>query len=62
VSGNLAGKWIDDFTIQEAKVLLKSSNKTILQISEELNFVTQTRFGSYFKRFAGMSPKEYRTM
>ncbi|MDR0834937.1 MAG: helix-turn-helix domain-containing protein [Candidatus Symbiothrix sp.] len=60
VSGKLAGEWIDDFTIQEAKVLLKSSNKTILQISEELNFVTQTRFGSYFKHFAGMSPKEYR--
>jgi AraC-like DNA-binding protein len=60
VSGKLAGEWIDGFTIQEAKVLLKSSNKTILQISEELNFVTQTRFGSYFKRFAGMSPKEYR--
>jgi AraC-like DNA-binding protein len=61
-SGKLAGEWIDDFTIQEAKVLLKSSNKTILQISEELNFVTQTRFGSYFKRFTGMSPKEYRKM
>jgi AraC-like DNA-binding protein len=60
VSGKLAGEWIDEFTIQEAKVLLKSSNKTILQISEELNFVSQTRFGSYFKRFAGMSPKEYR--
>jgi AraC-like DNA-binding protein len=60
MSGKLAGEWIDDYVMLEAKVLLKSTNMTVQQISERLNFTTQSHFGTYFKRLAGVSPKEYR--
>jgi AraC-like DNA-binding protein len=52
--------WINDFVILEAKALLKSTNMTIQQICYELNFPSQSFFGKYFKRIAGMSPKMYR--
>ena len=60
-SGNKsANELIDDHVTLEAKALLKSTNKTIQQISEELNFPSQSFFGKYFKRNTGMSPKEYK--
>jgi len=59
-SNKTAGDWIDDHVMLEAKALLKSTNSTIQQISDELNFADQSFFGKYFKRIAGVSPKEYR--
>ena len=59
-SGKTAGEWIDEQVVLEAKALLKSTNMTIQQISDELNFPSQSFFGKYFKRVVGMSPKEYR--
>lgn len=60
-SGESATEWINDFVILEAKALLKSTNMTIQQITHALNFPSQSFFGKYFKRHAGMSPKEYRS-
>ena len=60
ISGKTAGNWIDDHVLLEAKALLKSTNMTILQISDELNFPSQSFFGKYFKRLTGVSPKESR--
>ena len=59
ISQQLAGEWIDAYVILEAKTLLKSGGLTIQQISEQLNFSNQSFFGKFFKRCAGMSPKEY---
>ena len=59
--GKIANDWIDEHVVLEAKALLKSTNMTIEQISDELNFPSQSFFGKYFKRITGMSPKEYRT-
>lgn len=59
-SGKSAGEWIEDYVMLEVKALLKSTNRTIQQISDELNFPSQSFFGKYFKRRAGISPKEYR--
>lgn len=55
-----ANEWIESYVMLEAKALLKSSKLSIQQISEELNFADQSVFGRYFKRLAGVSPKEYR--
>lgn len=60
VSGKTAAEWIDDYVILEAKSLLKSTSLTIQQISDGLNFPSQSFFGKYFKRQIGISPKEYR--
>lgn len=59
-TGFTAVEWIERFVILEAKVLLKSSNLNIQQISDELNFPSQSFFGKYFKKLTGMSPKEFR--
>lgn len=59
-TGVSAVEWIERFIVLEAKVLLKSSNLNIQQISDELHFPSQSFFGKYFKKKTGMSPKEFR--
>lgn len=59
-TGYSAASWIERFLILEAKILLKSTNLTIQQISDTLNFPTQSFFGKYFKKNVGVSPKLYR--
>ena len=59
-SGKTAGEWIDEYVMLEAKALLKSTKMTIQQISDELNFPSQSFFGKYFKRLEGVPPKVYR--
>ena len=61
-TGSSAAEWIERSVVLEARALLKSTNMTVQQISDELNFPSQTFFGKYFKRRVGMSPKEYRRM
>lgn len=62
LTGKTALEWINDYVILEAKSLLKSTNKSIQQISEELHFPSQSFFGKYFKRLVGISPKAYRNI
>jgi AraC family transcriptional activator of pobA len=59
-SGKSVSQWIDEMVIMEAKAMLKSSNLTVLQISEKLNFPNASFFGSYFKKRTGLSPIQYR--
>ena len=59
-NGKPATNWIDEHVALEAKALLKSTNMTVEQISEELNFPSQSFFGKYFKRVTGMSPRDYK--
>ncbi len=59
-TGYTAASWIERFLILEAKILLKSTNLTVQQISDSLNFPTQSFFGKYFKKNVGISPKIYR--
>lgn len=53
-------RWIDEYVALEAKMMLRSSQKTIQEISDELNFPDMSFFGKFFKRMTGMSPKAYR--
>lgn len=59
-TGHSAADWLDRLVVLEAKVMLRSSNLTIQQISDELNFPSQSFFGKYFKKHTGQSPKEFR--
>lgn len=59
-TGMSAVSWIERHVVLEAQVMLKSSNLNIQQISDELNFKSQSFFGKYFKKSTGMSPKEFR--
>lgn len=60
VTGRTPSFWFADFTVREAKTLLKSTTLTVIQISEQLNFPNSSFFARYFKRIAGVSPQEYR--
>lgn len=60
ITGKTAGQWIDEYVALEAKALLKSTNMTVQQIADELNFPTQSFFGKFFKRIVGVAPKYYR--
>ena len=60
ISGKSVSEWIDNYVILEAKTLLKYSNMSVQEIAYYLNFPTQSFFGSYFKRNAGMSPSQYK--
>ena len=51
---------IEEYVISEAKSMLLSTTMSIQQISDELKFPSQSVFGKYFKRVAGISPSEYR--
>lgn len=58
-SGRLAGEWIADYVILEAKAMLKSKKFTVQQVSDFLNFSNQSFFGRYFKEKVGCSPTAY---
>lgn len=60
ISGRAASDWIDAFVITEAKILLQRQDITAQQVSQRLNFPSQSFFGKFFRRKTGMSPIEYR--
>lgn len=60
ISGSSAAQWIDEFTVAEASVLLKFSDKNIQQIAEYLDFPSQSFFSKYFRLHTGLSPSEWR--
>lgn len=62
VSGLFASEHIDNFLITEAKQLIRSRQYTILQISEMLNFTSQSFFGRYFKNLTGYTPIQYQNL
>ena len=59
-SGTTAKDWIDRALITQAKVLLRHSDKSVMQISEDLDFPNPSFFSKYFKRLTGMTPGEYK--
>ena len=60
VSGKTCIDIISSIVIMDAKSQLKSTNLSIQDISDSLNFANMSFFGKYFKRYVGMSPLEYR--
>ena len=61
-SGHTASEHIDNFIIAEAKQLIRSRQYTILQVSEILNFTSQSFFGRYFKKHTGYTPLSYQQL
>ena len=59
-SNKTASEWIDDYVVNEAKTLLKTTTKTIQEISYELNFANQSFFGKFFKRKTGVTPGHFK--
>jgi len=59
-SGMTAKEWIDRAIVTHVKVMLRHTQKTMVQISEEMNFPNPSFFNRYFKRLTGMPPAEFR--
>ena len=53
---------ISSFVIRDAQAKLRSTDLSIQEIAYSLNFSDTSFFGKYFKRYTGMSPKQYRNM
>jgi AraC-like DNA-binding protein len=58
--GKNASKVIDGAVVNKAKELLTQSGLSIQEVSERLNFVSQSFFGKYFKQRTGISPSRYK--
>ena len=59
-TGTTVGKAIMDAKLQEAKLLLRYSDKTLAEISSFLYFSGQPYFQNMFKKTFGVTPLEYR--
>ena len=60
ISKRTPNEWIDNYVVREIRVQLKSSTKSIKEISQEMNFPNQSFFGKYFREHTGLSPSAYR--
>lgn len=60
VSGRTAIDWITEATIQAIKHDLLYTQKTVSEISDELDFPSLSFFGKFFKQHTGMSPRAFR--
>ncbi len=60
LTGDTVLHYINERIVMEACWMLKSTDKSILQISEELHFSDQASFSKFFKRNRNKNPLQYR--
>lgn len=59
-TGRTAQAYIEAYVVTESKALLLSTDLSVQQIADRLNFPSQSVFGKYFKRATGFSPRAFR--
>lgn len=59
--GRSAKQIINDTLILQLKAALKNTEKTVKEISYEYNFTTFSFMCSFFRRYTGITPSEFRT-
>ena len=60
VAGRTVVDYINQFLAMEASFLLKTTDLSVMQIAERLNFADIASFSKFFLRNKGMSPKSFR--
>ncbi len=60
-SGRSASNWIIMYTINNIKQSLSDLSRPINMIADEYNFPNSSFFSQYFKKYVGMTPKDFRT-
>lgn len=53
-------EYLNKLRIEKAKDLLDSTNLKIYEIAEKVGFSTVEHFSRYFKKYIGVSPKQYK--
>ena len=59
-TGKTISEYVNDKKLLKAKDKILSTDKTLTEIAEELNFESIHYFTRFFKKHVGVSPKEYR--
>jgi len=59
-TGQTAMDWINEALIASAKYLLKTTDMTVVQVADEINFPNPSFFGRFFRKHTGMTPVQYR--
>ena len=59
-SNKTASEWVTQYTMEEIRYYLKSTELSIKEISAMMGFSNMSHFGSYVRKHLGMSPSEYR--
>lgn len=52
--------YLNQIRIEHAKILLKNTDKSIGEIAEQVGFTDQNYFGKTFKKFTGLTPRDFR--
>lgn len=60
VVGKTPKQLINDYLLEEARILLSTSTFTIQEIADKLGFSSQSLFSTFFHSMQGCTPKEYR--
>ncbi len=60
VTGMTATECINNHIMSNARMMLDTTDLSVLQISEELNFPNPSFFSHFFRKHEGRTPKEYR--
>ena len=59
-SNKTASDWIVQYTVEDIRFYLRNSNLSIKQISAKLGFANMSHFGSYVRKYIGVSPSDFR--
>ncbi len=60
VTGKNARDLINEDMVRYTQLLIADNSLSIKQISDTCGFKNQSHFGTFFRRYAGMSPQHYR--
>ncbi|MET0298905.1 MAG: AraC family transcriptional regulator [Flavitalea sp.] len=60
LTGRTAGEQIRERVLLEAKRLLISTDLTVTEIAHDLEFQDNSYFNRFFKKYAGLTPEEFR--
>lgn len=60
VTGRSAGELIRDRILLEAKRLLINAKMTVSEIAAELDFIDNSYFTKFFKKYEGVTPEAFR--
>ena len=60
ISGKSVNEWINTMLISQSKLMLRATDKTVLEISEALDFSCPSVFVQFFRRNTGVTPLQYR--
>ncbi|MDO4762928.1 MAG: AraC family transcriptional regulator [Flavobacteriaceae bacterium] len=59
-TGKSPKHWIDEYCVEQGKILLQNFSKNIAEIAYELNFESASYFTRLFKKITNITPKKYR--